>query len=314
MEYLWGHSRRFNSYAEYFKRYFGHRVQKLTIDAGFTCPNRDGTVASGGCTYCNNDSFNPSYNTVKKSITQQLSEGVEFHEVRYRTAKTYLAYFQPYSNTYDSLKRLKELYSEALSFPGVAGLVIGTRPDCVDAEKLDYFQELSEKYYISVEYGLETLNDKVLNEINRGHDTAKSFWAIEETAKRGIKTGAHFIIGLPGDPLEDFLSYIPIISKLPLNSIKFHQLQIIKSTAMAIDYKLYPEKYQLFNSLETYLDFLVQVTERLNPGFILERIAAETPPRYLVAPNWGLIRIVEITRMFEKMLETRNTWQGKYYE
>ncbi|HOK51332.1 MAG TPA: TIGR01212 family radical SAM protein, partial [Bacteroidales bacterium] len=183
MEYPWRHSRRFNAYPEYFKQIFGHRVQKLTIDAGFTCPNRDGTVANGGCTYCNNDAFNPSYNNPSKSITQQLREGVEFHQERYRTAKMYLAYFQAYSNTYKPLEELKRMYEEALRFPQVIGLVIGTRPDCIDEQKLEYLARLAEKYYIIVEYGVESIYNSTLEKINRGHTFEQSVWAIELTKK-----------------------------------------------------------------------------------------------------------------------------------
>jgi len=310
MQYQWGHNRRFNSYAEYFKKNFGHRVQKLTIDAGFTCPNRDGTVALGGCTYCNNDAFNPSYNTPTKSITQQLAEGVEFHKVRYRNAKDYLAYFQAYSNTYSPLPKLKEMYNEALQFPGVIGLVIGTRPDCIDNEKLDYFAELAKKYYLTIEYGVESVNNKTLQAINRGHTFEQSVIAIEETAKRGIKTGAHFIIGLPGESESEILQSIKTISALPLSSVKFHQLQIIKGTQMAKEYAENPKKFNHYE-LDEYLNLMVSVIERLNPNFVVERIAGEVPPWFLAGSGWGLLRVHDILKLFEKKLEEKNTWQGK---
>lgn len=312
MLYPWGHEKRFNSYAEYFKQHFGQRVQKLTLDAGFTCPNRDGTVASGGCTYCNNDAFNPSYCTPKKSITQQLSEGVEFHQIRYRRAGNYLAYFQAYSNTYARVSELKKMYDEALSFPGVIGLVIGTRPDCVDIEKLEYFRELSGKYYVIIEYGVESIYNKTLENINRGHTFEKSVWAIKETAKRGIKTGAHLIVGLPGELEDDLKQTIKTISSLPLDTIKFHQLQIIKRTRMEKEYIENPDKFK-FYSLDEYLNLLIDLIECLNPAFVIERIAGEVPPRYLAGPGWGLLRIHDITRRFEKLLAERNTWQGRLY-
>lgn len=312
MQYPWGHNRRFNSYAEYFKINFGHRVQKLTIDAGFTCPNRDGAVAFGGCTYCNNDAFNPSYNTPTKSITRQLTEGVEFHQVRYRKAKDYLAYFQAYSNTYAPLPKLKEMYNEALRFPDVIGLVIGTRPDCIDNEKLDFIAELSKKYFIAIEYGIESVNNKTLQVINRGHTFEQSVNAIEETVKRGIKTGAHFIIGLPGESDTEILQSIKTISALPLSSIKFHQLQIIKNTQMEKEYTQNPDRFKHYE-LDAYLNLMVSVIERLNPNFVVERIAGEVPPRFLAGSGWGLLRVHDILRLFEKKLEEKDTWQGKLF-
>jgi radical SAM protein (TIGR01212 family) len=308
----WGHSRRYNTYAEYFKKKFGHRVQKLTLDAGFTCPNRDGTIAVGGCSYCNNNAFNPSYCVTTKPIIQQLSEGVEFHKVRYRTAKDYLAYFQAFSNTHAPLNILKSKYEEALAFPGVIGLVIGTRPDCVDNEKLDYLAKLAEKYYIVVEYGVESVYNDSLKKINRGHTFEQSVKAIEETSKRGIYTGAHFIIGLPGETEDKIIDSVNIISGLPLSTIKFHQLQIVKDTLWA---KEYIENKSYFDLLEMddYLTLLVKMIERLNPAFVVERIAGEVPPWFLIAPNWGLVRVLDVVKAFEKKLDNLDTWQGKYY-
>jgi len=312
MIFPWGHSRRFNSYSEYFKTTFGVRVQKVSIDAGFTCPNRDGLLAKGGCTYCNNDAFNPSYCDPNKPISQQLEEGIEFHLKRYRRAKKYLAYFQTYSNTYAPLDKLKKIYSEALNHPGIIGLVIGTRPDCIDDEKLEYFRELAEKYYIIIEYGIESCYDKTLKLINRQHTFEQSVEAIEKTASYGLKTGSHIIFGLPGESREEMMQQAAILSKLPLNNIKFHQLQIIKNTAMAVDYKKDPSQFDFF-SLEEYIDFIIQFIENLNPNFIIERFTGEVPPRFLAGPNWGLIRNDQINNMIEKRIEEKNTWQGKYY-
>lgn len=312
MPYPWGDDRRFNSYASYFKRTFGGRVQKLTIDAGFTCPNRDGSVGLGGCTYCNNDAFNPSYCHPAKSITQQIEEGISFHEVRYRRAENYLAYFQAYSNTHASLHRLMGLYSEALSHPKVIGLVIGTRPDCVNGEILNYIQDLSKKYYISLEYGVESCYNRTLESINRGHTYEKSVWAIAESARRGINTGAHVIFGLPGESREEMLAEAKIISELPLNSIKFHQLQIIKGTLMEKEYQDNPEKFSLFG-MNDYLHFVVDFLELLNPSFVVERFTSEAPPRFLSAGGWGLLRTDQLLNKIEKILEERDTWQGKMY-
>jgi len=312
MTYPWGDNRRFNSYSNYFKREFGGRVQKLTIDAGFTCPNRDGTVATGGCTYCNNNAFNPSYCTPSKSITQQIEEGIEFHAVRYRRADRYLAYFQAFSNTHAPLDKLEKLYSEALSNPKIIGLVIGTRPDCVDEKKLDYFQELSQKYYIALEYGVESCYNKTLELINRGHNFEKSVWAIEETHKRGIKTGAHIIFGLPRESREEMMAEAAILSKLPLSTIKFHQLQIIKGTEMELQYQQNPAMFNLFG-MEEYFSFMVDFLEQLNPNFVVERFTGEAPPRYLATPPWGNYRTDQLMVMLEKILEQRNTWQGRLY-
>ena len=288
-------------------------MQKITVDAGFTCPNRDGSLARGGCTYCNNDAFNPSYCHPDKSIAQQVQECIEFHKVRYRRANKYLVYFQAYSNTYSSLDKLKNLYEQALKQEDVAGLVIGTRPDCVDDEKLDYFKELSAKYYIMVEYGIESIYDESLRRVNRQHTFEQSRKALEATASRGINTGAHFIFGLPGESREMMLDSVETISQLPLKTIKFHQLQIIEGTAMAKDYKKNTQDYDLF-SLDEYVDFIIRFTERLNPDFIIERFAGEVPPRYLSGPGWGRIRNDQINVKIENEMEARDTWQGKFYQ
>lgn len=310
--YPWGDQRRFNSYAGYIKHKFGGRVQKLTIDAGFTCPNRDGSISMGGCAYCNNDSFNPSYCTPQKSIAQQLAEGIDFHMFRYRRVEKYLAYFQAFSNTYAPLSKLKELYSEALSHENVVGLVIGTRPDCVDEQKLDYLAELAKDYYVSIEYGVESCYNRTLEHINRGHNFERSVWAIEQTAKRGLNVGAHFIIGLPGESRIDLVDQTEIISKLPLTTIKFHQLQIVKNTAFALEYNKNPDLFNFF-SLDEYLELMVEIIERLNPSIVIERFTGEASPDTLIAPYWGKHRTDQLLIKLEKMLEDRDTWQGKMY-
>lgn len=311
--YLWGDNRRFNSYAGYFKRTFGERVQKLTIDAGFTCPNRDGTVGVGGCTYCVNDAFNPSYCQSTKPVTQQLAEGVEFHANRYRRATKFLAYFQAYTNTYATIEQLKQRYNEALNFPNVIGLVIGTRPDCVNGELLDYLAKLSKHYYIIVEYGVESCYNKTLKRINRGHTFEKAIWAIEETHKKGIKTGAHFIFGLPNESIEDMIAEAKIISQLPLDTVKFHQLQIIKGTVMEKEFNSNPNEFVRF-TVDSYIDFFIDFVEQLSPSIVIERFAGEVPPRFLAVPAWGLIRNDQLLALFEKHLAERNAWQGRLFE
>jgi len=312
MDYTWEHRRRFNAYSEYFKKELGQRVQKLTINAGFTCPNRDGTFSFGGCTYCDNAAFNPSYCQPEKSIPQQIAEGIAFHRNRYRRTEKYLAYFQAFSNTHASLDCLKNVYNQALAQEGIAGLVIGTRPDCIDEEKLDYFSHLSKKYYLIIEYGIESCRNDTLRLINRGHTFEQAIKALEMTHRMGIKTGAHFIFGLPSETVSDWMQWADIISKLPLNNIKFHQLQLIKGTAMAELYCQKPEWFHRF-SLEEYIDFIVDFIERLNPGIVIERFAGEVPPRFLAEPSWGLIRNDQILQSVEKKLEEKNTYQGKQY-
>ena len=308
-----GNGKRYNSYTEYFKRTFGGRVQKLSIDAGFTCPNRDGTRGTGGCTYCNNDAFNPSYCQPHKSIKQQITEGIEFHAWRYRRATQYLAYFQAYSNTYAPLEKLKRIFAEALSVPEVCGLVIGTRPDCIDEEKLDYFSTLAKDHYIIIEYGIESVYDNTLKRINRGHSYAEAEYAIRMTAQKGLKTGAHLVFGLPGETRAQMLESASAISSLPLTTVKFHQLQIIQGTAMANDYLIHPDAYQLFG-MEAYIKFIVEYAELLNPAIVIERFSGEAPPRFVVAPDWGRARGDEIMRMVENYFETQNTRQGIYFK
>lgn len=320
--------KRYNSFVGYFRRKYGERLQKIVLDAGFTCPNRDGKVGRGGCTYCDNAAFHPSYSTAGKSLRQQMDEGIGFHKVRYRTTEHYLAYFQSFSNTYASLERLKMLYAEALEHPDVVGIVIGTRPDCVDEEKLDYLAALSRGEVLEgwtrtmsdgqvrtapvviVEYGIESCHDATLERINRGHgfDTARR--AVEMTAARGLDVGAHFILGLPGETRQMMLDSCALINALPIRSAKFHQLQIVKGTKMEKEYAEVPQDFVRF-TLEEYLDFFTDMLERLRPDLFIERFVGEVPPRFVNETPWGLIRNVELLRLLEKRLEERDTWQGR---
>ena len=311
--YPWGHERRFNAYSNYFRSIYGARVQKVSIDAGFTCPNRDGSKGTGGCTYCNNDAFNPSYCQPSKSVSRQIEEGIEFHRWRYSEAVSYLAYFQAYSNTYASLDKLKLLYEEALRYPGVIGLIIGTRPDCIDSEKLDYLKELSNRCYIAVEYGIESCYNKTLKRINRGHSFEDAVEALEMSSTLGINTGAHFIFGLPGETREEMLNEASVISELPLKTVKFHQLQIIKGTPMELEYQRNPGDFKLF-SWDEYLDFFIRFLERLNPAIVVERFTGEAPPRFLAGEVWGKKRTDQLVNLIEKRLKELDTWQGRLYE
>lgn len=313
MIYPWGDLRPFNSYSGYFKRLFGGRIQKLAVNAGFTCPNRDGTVGTGGCSFCNNEAFTPSYCTPSKSVAQQIKEGIEFHRNRYRSADRYLVYFQSFSNTYAPLERLRSIYSEALSDPLVAGIVVGTRPDCIDGQKLDYFAELAGEYYVAIEYGIESCYDDTLKAINRGHDFRCARLAVEATAKRGIHTGAHFILGLPGETEDMMIRAAETINSLPLTTVKFHQLQIFRDTPMASDWEAYPEKYH-FRTLEEYLDLFIQILERLRPDMVVERFAGEAPPRFHYGPAWGLVRNEQLMSMLEKRLTQQGSYQSRLWK
>ena len=302
--------KRYNTASGRYQRIYGERLQKLVIDAGFTCPNRDGTVGYGGCSYCDNAAFHPGYSIPGKSLLQQIDEGIEFHHRRYPKVNHYLAYFQSYSNTYAPLEKLKTLYGEALSHPSVVGLVIGTRPDCVDEEKLDYLASLAVEKVIVVEYGIESCYDKTLLRINRGHDFETARKAVEMTAKRGIDVGAHFILGLPGESREMLLDQCSVISSLPLTSVKFHQLQIVKGTRMEKEYDNNPDEFLRLN-LSEYLDLVIDILERLRPDLCIERVAGEVPPRFVRETPWGLIRNDGILRLLDKRLEERDTWQGR---
>ena len=322
-------NRRYNSFVGYFRRTYGERLQKVVIDAGFTCPNRDGKVGRGGCTYCDNAAFHPSYSCPGKPISEQIDEGIEFHRVRYRNARHYLAYFQSFSNTYAPLSRLKTLYLEALSHPSVAGIVIGTRPDCVDEEKLDWLSSLKDGKelldwsreiggrrisapIVTIEYGIESCYDKTLMRINRGHDFACARRAVEMTAGRGIDTGAHFILGLPGEDRAMMLEEVSMINELPLKSLKFHQLQIVKGTRMEKEYAACPDDFVKL-TLDGYLDFFVDILERLRPDIYIERFAGEVPPRFVNETPWGLIRNAGLLNLLDNRLEQRNTWQGRLF-
>jgi len=311
MIYPWGTERRLNAYSDYFRRHFGQRVQKITIDAGFTCPNRDGSLGRGGCTFCNNRAFNPSYNHPEKSVRDQILQGMEFHKKRYRKATQYLAYFQAYSNTYADLDKLHALYEEALVVPGIIGIVVGTRPDCVDPLKLDFFQDLSKRCYVVIEYGIESVFDRTLLRVNRGHNVDSTYQAIKETAKRGIHVGGHLIVGLPGERREDFLETARTVSQWPLSSIKFHQLQLIKGTVMARDYQENPGDFMEF-TMDSYLLLMMEMLEQLNPAMVVERIAGEVSPSLGLREGWG-VRYDAVLRAFEELLEKHDSWQGKNF-
>ena len=293
----------------------GQRLQRLVVDAGFSCPNRDGTLGTGGCSFCDNAAFHPAYSSPQKSIRQQLDEGISFHTRRGRTAERYLAYFQSFSNTYAPLERLKEAYLDALAHPACAGLVIGTRPDCVDAEKLDFLAGLREEALVIVEYGIESCRDETLRRVGRGHDFACSVSAVRQTAARGIPVGGHFILGLPGETRQMLLDQCDAINAMPLDFVKFHQLQLLRGTRIVEEFARCPEAF-LNPDLEAYLDLLADLVERLRPDLGIGRLAASVPPRFLTDDGgkrgrWGGIRPSELPALLDRRLAARNSWQGR---
>lgn len=301
---------RYLNYNQVLKNEFSERVQKISINAGFTCPNRDGSRGIGGCTYCNNQTFSPEYCKPTKTITQQINEGITFFNHKYE-AQIYLAYFQSYTNTYDKIENLKKLYEEALSHPKVVGLVIGTRPDCVSEELLDYFADLSKRYYVMIEYGIESTSDKTLHFINRGHDYACAVDTIKLTAAKGIKTGAHLILGLPHETRNIILGHATKVSELPLTAIKLHQLQLVRGTKMAKQYMEHPEWFNLFTA-DQYIDLIIDFIELLNPAIAIERMISQSPPGFLIAPDWRLKNFEFIVKV-EKRMEQRNALQGSKF-
>ncbi len=305
----WGTSHRYNRFADYQRQLYGERVQKVTVDAGFTCPNRDGSKGRRGCIYCNNESFNPGYNSASKSITQQIEEGVEFLKRRYKHVRKFIVYFQPYSNTYAPLDTLKRYYEEALNHPEVIGLTIGTRPDCVDEAKISYLEELAKDYDITIEYGLESISDLTLKRINRRHDVQCYLDALELTKNRGIKICTHIIFGFPWEDETLWLQTADWLSDKPFDFLKVHQLHVVKNTALE---RMYRKKPFDFLSPEAYIDLIIRFLERLNPRIVIQRLFGEAPPRTLIAPHWG-VRNTQLTQMLEQEMERRDTWQGKLY-
>lgn len=299
------------NYPTYLRQVFNERVQKITIDAGFTCPNRDGLKGYGGCTYCNNEAFVPSFSLKKNTIAKQVADGIGFFAHKYNNQK-YLAYFQSYSNTYGPLDYLKSIYEEALSNPKIAGLVIGTRPDCVSDELLAYLGALAKKTYIIVEYGVESTLNTTLQAINRGHTYEDAVEAINKTAAHGIPTSAHLILGLPGETRQDMLNHAVKISELPITTLKLHQLQIVKQTKMAKQYEEDPSLFHLF-SFEEYISLLCDFIALVRPEIVLERFVSQTPADLLIAPYWGL-KNYEFSAKLEKCLRERNIHQGDRYK
>ena len=304
-------SRRYNDFTSFIKAKFNNRVQKVSIDAGFTCPNKDGTKGKGGCTYCNNNTFNPDYCKPIKPIKVQINEGIDFFSRKYNSQK-YLAYFQAFTNTYAPLDKLKKMYREALSHKDVIGLVIATRPDSIKDNVLDYLQCLVlEGYFIKLEFGLESTNNSTLESINRCQTHEEAIDAFSRANNRGLHLGAHLILGLPGESKKDMLEHARKVSQLPIDTLKIHHLQIVKHTMMAYQFKHTPEMFS-FMELNEYVDLVVDFIELLNPNIIIERFFSESPPKMLIYPKYGL-KNFEVKHLINKRLEERDTWQGRLY-
>lgn len=300
----------YNEFGPWLKEKVGEKVQKISINAGFTCPNRDGRLGVGGCTYCNNQTFNPAYCRTERTVAEQLEEGKNFFARKYPEMK-YLAYFQAYTNTYGEFEEIKAKYEEALSVDGVVGLVIGTRPDCMPDELLDYLEALNRRCFLIVEYGIESTYDKTLVRINRGHDFQCTRDAVERTASRDIITGGHMILGLPGETPEEIRAQAATISSLPLDTLKLHQLQLIKGTRMAEEYETSPQDFHLY-SADEYVDLVIDFVELLRPDIVLERFVSQSPSSLLAVPGWGL-KNYEFVEKVRRRMKERKTWQGRLY-
>lgn len=298
---------RYNDYGSFLQQHFAGKVQKISINGGFTCPNRDGSVGRGGCTFCNNQTFNPDYCRSELSVTEQLQEGIHFFARKYPTMR-YLAYFQAYTSTYDNLDRLIARYEEALKVEGVVGIIIGTRPDCMPPALLDYLAQLAQRTFVTVEYGVESTIDTTLQRINRGHDYATAVDAITRTAQAGIITGAHLILGLPGESREDMLSHATRLSQLPLHTIKLHQLQLIRGTVMGNEYEAQPQHFDI-PDIDTYIDLAIDFAELLRPDIVIERFVSQSPAELLIAPHWG-VKNHEFTARLLRRMRQRDAIQG----
>jgi radical SAM protein (TIGR01212 family) len=311
LTYDWGHSKRYNDYSTYIKRTFGERVQKVSIDAGFTCPNRDGSKGTGGCAFCNNSTFNPDYCGPALSITQQIDKGIAFFNDKYKTQE-YLAYFQAYSNTYGETEKLLEMYREALNHPKVRGIVLGTRPDCIDNDLLEHLAAWQKDHYVAIELGAESTLNHTLEAINRGHSWEETIETSQRIHRSGIPVGMHLILGLPGESRDEILEHARKVSALPIRFLKTHQLQIVKGSQFGGQYVADPAVFKLYGA-EEFIELVIDFLELLNPAIVMERFISQAPPSLLMAPKWGL-KNFEFVAKVEKRLRERNTWQGRLFE
>lgn len=302
----------YNDYSGYIKRHFSERVQKITLNTGFTCPNRDGTKGLGGCTYCNNNAFNPNFSNGRKSVTAQIDEGINFFKHKNPGFK-YLAYFQSYTNTYADLDEIRSLYLEAVSHPNIVGLIIGTRPDCINAEIIDLLSEIARTFYVCLEFGIESTLDRTLEAVNRCHSYKETRDAYVLASGRGIHLGGHIILGLPGESRSELVDHAKRLSELPIDTLKIHHLQIVKYTMMEKQYRNDPAIFDLF-SLEDYIDLVCEFVAHLRPDIAIERFISESPKHLLVAPQWGRVKNFEIVDRIRKNLVSKDLYQGQKYK
>ncbi len=307
----WGSSSPYNDYSTYVTKKFGGRAQKISINAGFTCPNRDGTKGVGGCAFCNNSTFNPDYCDASKSVLQQIDEGIAFFARKYKSMR-YLAYFQAYSNTYGDTERIVELYREALSHKQIEGLVIGTRPDCLKDELVQRLSELAENHYVAVELGAESTDDNTLYSINRGHTWQDTVDAVRRLKTAQLPVALHFIMGLPGESKQQQLAVAKEVSRLPIDFVKLHQLQIVRGSAFEKLYATHPEHFDLWQ-IDHYVDFCIEFARRLRPSIVIERFVSQAPGELVVAPKWN-VKNYEFTHRLLKEFALRGAFQGELWE
>lgn len=305
-------SKPYNDYSSWIRNSFGERIQKISVNAGFTCPNRDGSNGTGGCTYCDNSSFNPAYCSPNKSITEQLAEGIAFFNKKY-PAQKYIAYFQAYSNTYADIDILRQKFEEALLYKEVIGLSVATRPDCLNDQILEYLNELNCRTKLTVEIGVESTSDKSLLRINRGHCWQDSVNALTKLAGFNIRTGVHLILGIPGEDESEILNHAKVISELPFTFLKLHQMQILKGTAMAEDYENNAKDF-LPLTAESYILLCVRFLELLSSEIVIERFTSESPLSSIISPDWGGIKNFEISEKIIRKMKELNTWQGRLHD
>jgi len=296
---------RFRSYNKWLKEKFGERVYKVIVDAGFTCPNRDATVAVGGCAYCNNNSFRPPSAIKTDPIRDQVRDGIQYIRKRFEANK-FIIYFQPFTNTYADTEYLRQLYVDAIDHPEVVGLAIGTRPDCVDEEKIRMIDEIAQKTFVSLEFGVESIYDDTLRRVNRGHDYAAFLRAMELTRGRSIHIGAHLILGFPWETREQWLAMADEMSRVGVDALKIHHLHLVRGTALAAEYVRRPFRVLEY---EEYLNVLCDFVERLDSRIIIERMFGEAPFGLLVAPNWRRTKN-DLVRDIQRKFEERNVHQG----
>ncbi len=287
---------------------FGGRVQKVSLDAGFTCPNVDGSVAIGGCTFCDNRSFSPSRRVRRRDIQKQIDQGIQRLKLRYKVDQ-FIAYFQPATNTYAPVERLREVYQAALDHDAIVGIAIGTRPDCVPDEVLDLLQELAEQTYVSVEYGIQTIHDRSLIAMNRGHLYDVFPDAIQRSENRGFDICAHVIIGLPDESHADIMATIDEMANQNLDAIKIHNLYVVKNTRLAE--QLTAGELKLMDQ-DTFVQTVVDAIERLPPHYVIERVSGDAPPEYFLGPEWATDKSAILNAIASEFAQ-RDTYQGTRY-